>query len=393
MTDWSSKFRAASDAYRDRKRAARAEVDFGADFGSNYNGRPDVVSQVQSRLNALGASPPLKVDGQIGPVTVAALEKFQRSKGLTADGVIGDQTLSALGIQAPSETPTTPATPNSLIPDPSQFASLVAFALKNGQKIVQASGYASGLQATRASVVQSFVPWSTAFEGYLPGPYTDAKGLITVGMGNLIDTQPPSPTPTAKARSLPWSPNNIDADWAALRAAWPGVQSAASMRLTTSRLSPQAIQNLITDTMRGEEPAILRLIPGFANLPADVQLGVWSMVWAMGTGNLATFKTFLDAVNSGDFVSAAAQSHMQGVGIDMRNLANRLLFLNGAAVRTLGADPAILYYVDGLTKLARTGAEILASPVKFAGWFVWALGAVLTLVGLGFLLERKAMTR
>jgi GH24 family phage-related lysozyme (muramidase) len=342
------------------------------------------------------ASPPLTVDGHIGQLTIAAIKKFQAFKGLPSDGVVGDQTLAALGITSPQESPTSPASPQGLVPDASQFTSLVAFAKKFNQSVVQASGIASGLQATRAAVVASLIPWSTPFEGYLNGPYTDAKGLVTTGMGNLIDSGTGSSTPTAKARSLPWSPNNIDADWAALKKAWPGVQSVASMKLTTSRLSPQAVTDLIVSTMKAEEPAILRLIPGFASLPADAQMGIWSMVWAMGTGNLAKFTTFLSAINSGDFVTAAANCHMQGVGIDMRNLANKLLFLNAAAVRTLGADPSVLYYVDGLTKLvgstavalAREQAGILASPMKFAGWFVWAIGATLAFVGLGFLLNK-----
>ena len=396
MSEWSNRFKRASDAYRAKQRTVRAEADFGADFGSNYNGNSGVMREVQARLNQLGmASPPLTVDGRIGPLTVTAIKRFQSSKNLLADGVVGDQTLAALGIISPNETPTNPATPGGLstIPDPSQFASLVAFASKYGQKIVQASGIASGLQATRAAVVQSFVPWSTPFEGYLNGPYTDAKGLVTTGMGNLIDSGSGSPTPTAKARSLPWSPNNIDADWAILKRNWPAVQSVASMRLTTSRLSPQAITDLITETMRAEEPAILRLIPGFKDAPADAQMAVWSMVWAMGTGNLAKFGSFLQAFNSGDYVTAAAQSHMQGIGIDMRNLANKLLLLNAAAVKTLGADPATLYYLDGLTKLARTVEEfqrgIVSSPAKFVGWFAWAIGAVFAFVGLGFLLEHR----
>jgi GH24 family phage-related lysozyme (muramidase) len=402
MSKWVDRFKRASDIYRAQNRAIKTIADFGADFGANYNANSGVLKQVQVRLNSLGlAVPPLAVDGKIGPLTMGAIKKFQSSKGLTADGVVGDQTLSALGISPPSDETTNPATPSSIgptvTPDPGQFKSLIDFANRFGQRVTQASGYAPNLQATRASVVQSFVSWSTPFEGYLPGPYTDAKGLITVGMGNLIDSQPPSPTPTAKARSLPWSPNNIDADWTALRAAWPRIQSKASMALTTSRLSPQAITDLITQTMRGEEPAIIALIPHFRDMSADLQLGIWSMVWAEGTGNLAKFRTFLQAINSGDYVTAAAQSHMQGVGIGMRNLANKLLFLNAAAVKTLGADPETLYYLDGLTKLtgsvesmARIQKEIVSDPSKLAGWFVWSVGIVMTLVGLSFLIQQKA---
>jgi hypothetical protein len=54
---------------------------------------PD-VKQLQSRLNQLGAM--VNPDGDFGPATRAAVIAFQASKGLTANGVVGPQTRSAL---------------------------------------------------------------------------------------------------------------------------------------------------------------------------------------------------------------------------------------------------------------------------------------------------------
>lgn len=51
---------------------------------------------LQARLNALGASPPLLVDGQVGPKTQSALEDFQLRHALDVDGIAGDRTLAAL---------------------------------------------------------------------------------------------------------------------------------------------------------------------------------------------------------------------------------------------------------------------------------------------------------
>jgi peptidoglycan hydrolase-like protein with peptidoglycan-binding domain len=53
------------------------------------------VKLLQQALTALGFSPG-KADGDYGPTTQFEVEKFQLSKGLTADGVVGQQTLAAL---------------------------------------------------------------------------------------------------------------------------------------------------------------------------------------------------------------------------------------------------------------------------------------------------------
>lgn len=55
------------------------------------------VGDVQARLNALGANPPLTTDGAMGPMTQGAIKTFQSSHGLAVDGVVGPMTLSALG--------------------------------------------------------------------------------------------------------------------------------------------------------------------------------------------------------------------------------------------------------------------------------------------------------
>jgi putative chitinase len=64
--------------------------------------RGEAVRALQQRLNALGFNVGA-VDGDFGPATEAGVTSFQRSRGLSVDGVVGPQTWRALGIQVVSE--------------------------------------------------------------------------------------------------------------------------------------------------------------------------------------------------------------------------------------------------------------------------------------------------
>ena len=59
------------------------------------------VADLQNKLRARGFDPGAS-DGSFGAGTAAAVEAFQRSAGLGADGVVGPQTAAALGLVAPA---------------------------------------------------------------------------------------------------------------------------------------------------------------------------------------------------------------------------------------------------------------------------------------------------
>jgi N-acetyl-anhydromuramyl-L-alanine amidase AmpD len=60
-----------------------------------YNSTPNNVQQLQTQLKSMGFDPG-KVDGVMGSRTKSAIRKFQDANGLTADGIVGPQTINAL---------------------------------------------------------------------------------------------------------------------------------------------------------------------------------------------------------------------------------------------------------------------------------------------------------
>lgn len=59
------------------------------------------VKEIQRKLNELGFSVG-NVDGIFGSKTLAAVKNFQKSRGLTVDGIVGTNTAKALGISLSS---------------------------------------------------------------------------------------------------------------------------------------------------------------------------------------------------------------------------------------------------------------------------------------------------
>jgi peptidoglycan hydrolase-like protein with peptidoglycan-binding domain len=53
---------------------------------------------IQHALNLLGATPQLKEDGILGPLSIAAVKAFQTSHGMLADGIAGPMTRTALQV-------------------------------------------------------------------------------------------------------------------------------------------------------------------------------------------------------------------------------------------------------------------------------------------------------
>jgi len=84
---------ASSGGTADQGRSSGELLTVGVGYG--HQGGSEGVRQLQARLRSAGYEPG-PVDGLFGPLTRAAVQSFQRAHGLATDGVVGPETAAAL---------------------------------------------------------------------------------------------------------------------------------------------------------------------------------------------------------------------------------------------------------------------------------------------------------
>lgn len=205
--------------------------------------------------------------------------------------------------------------------------------------------------------------------------YLDVKGLVTTGVGNLID-------PVEAALRLPWKRAGEPASPDRVRQEWWALKGRQELRLkhhkfaaavTTVRLTEEDIDELVAQKLRANEIVLAKTFPRWDAFPADAQLGILSMAWALGAGFPKTFKNFARAVLAEDWKGAAESCAIRdglstpdksddNPGVVPRNKANRLCFLNAAS----GGDPETLHWPNAAEIAPPLPPTPLAGPVSVA---------------------------
>jgi hypothetical protein len=222
------------------------------------------------------------------------------------------------------------------------------------------------------------------FEGMVPFMYLDIKGLVTIGMGNLID-------PFTQAKALPFRYRNkpgiknpgrlasaadIEDEWKRIK----GDQTLALRRwkacdpLTTLELNSDAINDLIKSRLQNNELILKRqnVFRDYDKWPADAQLGLLSMAWALGPNFVqahAWWPQFTQGCQKQAFAVAAQYCHINesnNPGVHPRNVANVQLFKNAnlvvAEASNGGYQRWTLYYPRTLISLKGVDYDPKSGP-------------------------------
>jgi GH24 family phage-related lysozyme (muramidase) len=199
--------------------------------------------------------------------------------------------------------------------------------------------------------MQRFREFSIRFEGLIHWPYLDVKGLVTVGIGNLID-------PVSSALELPWvlegtsdhaTPQQVVADWNALKAQQrlSKLHFNYARPVTKIRLTDEGVDTLVRGKLLANEAHMKKTFLAWDTWPADAQLFASSMAWAVGAGWPKIFGNCTAFLLKGDWDNAAkcAAIRTEGnPGIVPRNAANQVCLHNAKTVTERQLDTSALYW-------------------------------------------------
>lgn len=211
---------------------------------------------------------------------------------------------------------------------------------------------------------ESYHAFSAPMEGRVPTMYCDCLGLITTGVGNLINTP-------SEAEALPWKLHDGSrADLADVRADWnklhDGAQHYAKLKWTVyantmrCHLEDAAIDALVRRTLAANEVTLRKRFDQWDSFPADAQLAIMSMAWAVGAGFYAKFPMLSRCIDAQDWDGCIANCKIReegNPGVVPRNAANRFCFHNAALVKKLGVDTDTLYWPGVMSGGDVTGAH------------------------------------
>ena len=191
------------------------------------------------------------------------------------------------------------------------------------------------------SVLNVFPKFTSEFEGRVSWMYQDIKGLITIGLGCLID-------PMYVAGHLPFvrladkqpaSATEICLEWNRIKKmkdlALKG--HLAARKHCNLRLLEKDIDALARYRLLENERILNLAFPKLQEFPADAQLCINSMAWAMGAFFFRKWPRLMSSINNPNgpnWEQAAANCHMKTTGnpgLKPRNKANEKLFLSAAA--------------------------------------------------------------
>lgn len=226
---------------------------------------------------------------------------------------------------------------------------------------------------------EQYHAFSAPLEGRVPTMYCDCLGLITTGVGNLINTLP-------QALALPWlladgtkaDQSDVSRDWHLLhdnaqhyaKFAWKVYTKELRCRLPDA-----AIDALVQRTMAANEAIFRTRWPAYDTFPADAQLAMMSMAWSVGGAFYQKFGNLAACIDRQDWEGCVASCKIReegNPGVVPRNAKNRFCFHNAALVRADNAPSETLWWPNVAPAVDQAAAQAAKADAEIqqAAWHV-----------------------
>lgn len=195
----------------------------------------------------------------------------------------------------------------------------------------------------KVDVAAKFVGFTQQFEGLCTWPYLDVKGLVTIGYGNLIEKDGAPNIPAV----LQWQDlHGTPATGAMILHEWQEIKSLQQFRFQGGgefanyaklRVTQASIDALVIQQQVSNESILRGFFPDFDCYPADAQLGILSMAWALGAHFPPSWPHFKAAALDSDWLTCATECKIStygNPGVEKRDLANFALFSAAYSTKT-----------------------------------------------------------
>jgi len=190
---------------------------------------------------------------------------------------------------------------------------------------------------TYPSVLSTLLRFNKPLEGEVLWPYQDILGLVTVGIGCLIENT--TGDRAALALSVPWvggpTPRTIREEFAKVDAYPKALHFNRYRDACSLRLTEDGVSDLLQNRAEQFERVLKAGFPGWDDWPADAQLGVLGIAWACGPGFWHTFTNFQRAANARNWLTAMRCAGIRSAGnpgVVPRNAQVALCFANAAEI-------------------------------------------------------------
>lgn len=199
-----------------------------------------------------------------------------------------------------------------------------------------------------ASVVTALPVFLKQYEGKVNFMYLDKKGLVTVGIGHILE-------PMSLADKLEFgykgggsavSGAEVAAEWQTVKARKDLIDKGAEAfnAITKLQLTDKGVAAMVSSDSAGIENYLktngsAKVFYGdFDQWPADAQLGFMGVAWGGIPLPQFGWHKFPEACRKQDWETAANECKITSPIAAGRNEAHKLMFLNAAAVKANGDD-------------------------------------------------------